>query len=101
MNAKFNNRGGNYINLIGAKWRVYYFAHLDTISITPGEFVFKGTTIGKVGNTGNAVGKQDHLHFSIITLFPYFWLYDRTVSQGNLRMFYLNPEDYFYSSLKN
>lgn len=43
--------------------------------------------------TGNAKGKPPHLHYSIITLFPYLWRVDRS-EQGWKKMFYLNPIAY-------
>lgn len=86
--------GGKIVVLLTAKWRIHYFAHLDTIQTSTSAFVSNGSTIGTVGSTGNAVGKQPHLHFSIITLVPYFWKIDAS-TQGWKKMFYLNPVDYF------
>lgn len=82
---------GNYLYLIGPKWRTYYFAHLNSIDVSLGEFVNRGDIIGKTGNTGNALNAPTHLHFSIGTIFPYFWLYDSKHYQGWKKMFYLDP----------
>lgn len=87
--------GGNFIYLLGPRWRVHYFAHLDTISTATYRLVKKGEVLGKVGNTGNAAGKEPHLHYSISTLIPYPWLYDEFAREGWLKMIYLNPEDFF------
>jgi len=90
-----SNDGGNYICLLGPKWRVHYFAHLDTIFIKEYTFVNRGDTIGTVGNTGNAWEKEPHLHYSIMSIIPYPWLYDEFAKQGWKKMFYLNPADCF------
>lgn len=95
MSTGITNRGGKVVYLLGPKWRVYYFAHLDSILVHTGSFVSRGHLLGTVGNTGNASGKPYHLHFSMVTVLPYFWNYDRTTRQGYLKMFYLNPELYF------
>ena len=59
-------------------------------------FAFKplapGTNLGTVGDTGNAVGKPPHLHYAITTPFPYWWLRDSEVIQGNRKMFHLDPD---------
>lgn len=88
----FGTIAGNYIYILGPKWRTYYFAHLDTITVKEGEFVRLGKKLGNVGNTGNAFGKPSHLHFVISTIIPYPWLYDSKVKGSLLKMFYINPE---------
>jgi murein DD-endopeptidase MepM/ murein hydrolase activator NlpD len=90
----YGSIAGNYIYIIGPKWRTYYFAHLDTILVKQWSYVKRGDVVGKVGNTGNAIDKPTHLHFSIKTIFPYFWLYDRKAVQGWRKIFYINPERY-------
>jgi len=85
---------GNYIYIIGPKWRTYYFAHMDTIFAKAYRYVSRGDTIGKVGNTGNAADKPAHLHYAIETIFPYIWLYDKHAIEGWKKMFYLNPGKY-------
>lgn len=49
---------------------VYYYAHLQRrdADIKEGDFIKQGTTIGYVGNTGNAGPENYHLHFSISVL---------------------------------
>jgi peptidoglycan LD-endopeptidase LytH len=85
---------GNYVYILGPKWRTYYFAHMDTTFVDAVKFISKGDIIGKVGNTGNAKNKPSHLHYAIETLIPYFWLYDSKAVQGWKKMFYLNPDNY-------
>lgn len=93
---------GNYIYILGSKWRTYYFAHMDSTFVHTFSYISKGEIIGKVGNTGNAKNKPSHLHYAIETLIPYFWLYDSKAVQGWKKMFYLNPENYLnFSESKN
>ena len=54
--------------------------------------------IGTVGNTGNAMDRPPHLHYSIETIFPYFWRVDEDIS-GWKKMFYLDPTDYMDETL--
>lgn len=82
---------GNYIYIIGPKWRTYYFAHLDTMLVKTYKYINRGDVIGKVGNTGNAADKPAHLHYTIETMFPYIWLYDTKSVEGWKKMFYMNP----------
>lgn len=85
-----NDLGGNVLLVLGPKWRLHYYAHMETSVASIGDFVRGGETIGTVGNSGNAAGKQSHLHFVILTIFPYPWLLD-TGTQGWKKMFYLDP----------
>ncbi len=43
----------------------YYYAHLDSQLVSPGQNVAIGDTLGLVGNTGNAITTPPHLHFGI------------------------------------
>lgn len=83
-------RGGKVVMVLGPKWRAHYYAHLDTITTKLFSYVNGQDTIGPVGATGNAKGKEPHLHYSLITLFPYVWQIDGA-KQGWKKMFYLNP----------
>jgi len=82
--------GGKVLLMLGPKWRLHYFAHLDNYSALPGQPVLPGAPLGTVGSTGNAKGKPPHLHYSIVTLLPYPWRWD-TSTQGWKKMFYLDP----------
>ena len=88
-----NAMGGNSLIVMGPKWRFHYYAHLETIDVFTLKPVKIGAKLGTVGNTGNAVGKPYHLHYTISTPLPYFWLSDDSV-QGWKKMFYLNPDAY-------
>jgi murein DD-endopeptidase MepM/ murein hydrolase activator NlpD len=56
-----------YGNLIvldhGNGWRTYY-AHLSETNVDCGDWVPRGTILGKVGSTGNSTGP--HLHFEML-----------------------------------
>ncbi len=83
--------GGNIVLILGSKWRFHYFAHLQESKISPFKFVQTGETIGLIGSTGNAKGKPPHLHYSIKSLFPRFWKYDRSQKKSFERMFFIDP----------
>jgi len=85
--------GGNVILILGPKWRFHYYAHLKDIKTKSFSWKKKGVCIGSVGTSGNAKGKEPHLHYSIVTPIPYFWRVDFD-HQGWKKMFYLNPLDY-------
>ncbi len=84
--------GGKAIVILGPKWRLHYLAHLDRINASLG-WTNRNAKIGTVGDSGNAKGKPVHLHYSIVTLIPYFWKIDDSM-QGWKKMFYLNPIPY-------
>lgn len=85
-------RGGKVVIVLGPKWRLHYYAHLNEIKTSKLCLVNHDKTIGTVGTTGNAAGKSPHLHYSIATLIPYLWRIDGS-PQGWKKMFYLNPID--------
>ncbi|WP_105103044.1 M23 family metallopeptidase [Microbulbifer pacificus] len=89
-------KGGNIVVGLGPKWRIHYFAHLDSLSESTGFLVTAGTEIGKVGDTGNAAGKPAHMHYSIVSLIPLPWKIDGA-TQGWKKAFYLNPMEYLAS----
>lgn len=57
-------RGGKNVWVRGDQ-RSFYYAHLDSIAVSPGDRIMRGEIIGTVGNTGNAVTTSPHLHFGI------------------------------------
>lgn len=85
--------GGKFIIILGPKWRLHYYAHLDELKISSLSLVNNKSIIGTVGTSGNAAGKAPHLHYSILTMIPYVWRID-SEKQGWKKMFYLNPIDY-------
>ena len=86
-------KGGKFVLVLGPKWRIHYYAHLDEIRTSPLSFVTQDTEIGTVGNTGNASTTPAHLHYGIATVIPYPWRID-SAPLGWQKMFYLNPIDY-------
>lgn len=83
-------QGGNVVAVLGPKWRLYYYAHLQETNVHFLDWVNQGEAIGRVGTTGNAAGKPAHLHFSVMTLIPNP-AEITTETQGWKRMFYINP----------
>ncbi len=66
-----SERGGLTVYQLGTDERtVYYYAHLDAYAanVTEGTVLRPGTLIGYVGDTGNAVPGNYHLHFAIWTI---------------------------------
>lgn len=58
--------GGNSVVVHGLDGLDYYYAHMDAPTpLHPGDYVAGGQIIGNVGNTGNAAGKDPHLHIGI------------------------------------
>ena len=86
-------KGGKFVVVLGPKWRLHYYAHLDEIRTKPFALVDHNTEIGTVGNTGNAATTPSHLHYGIGTLIPYPWRID-DAPLGHQKAFYLNPIDY-------
>ncbi len=87
-------KGGKVVIALGSKWRLHYYAHLKSIENDGAIIVEKGHKLGEVGDTGNAKGKQPHLHYSIVSLFPLLWEIDNS-TQGYKKAFYVNPISYF------
>ena len=88
--------GGNAVAILGPKWRIHYLAHLDSIGTTAPALLGARQNVGTLGDSGNAVGKQPHVHYSIISLLPYPWLATNE-SQGWKKMFMLNPHEILLS----
>ena len=97
INISNHPRGGKLIHLLGPKWHIHHYLHLDTIIASKYDFVGAGTLIGKVGNSGNAKDKPSHLHYAITTPIPYLWQADNG-RQGNKKIWFIDPTPYL---LKN
>lgn len=93
LSATEHSRGGKMVLILGPKWHIHHYLHLDTIIASPGTYVLRGSLIGKVGNSGNAAGKPSHLHYAITTPLPYLWQADRGI-QGWKKIWYIDPTPY-------
>lgn len=87
--------GGKVLLVLGPKWRLHYFAHLEQQDAWPGQPLLPGSVLGTVGDSGNARGKPPHLHYTILSLLPYPWRTDDS-SQGWKKMFYLDPSRWLH-----
>ncbi len=88
-----NEMGGNIAVVLGPKWRFHYYAHMREVTASRFDWVTKSDNIGTVGDSGNAKGKPPHLHYTISTFLPHFWLWDGS-PQGWKKMFFINPIPY-------
>ena len=84
------SRGGNVVLVLGPKWQLHYYAHLDSINAAWFQPVSHQSEIGTVGTTGNAQGKPPHLHYAIRRMIPFPWKADKA-PQGWKKMFFVNP----------
>ncbi|MDK2594055.1 M23 family metallopeptidase [Pseudoalteromonas obscura] len=84
------NKGGKVVAVLGPKWRIHYYAHLQSYSTYQGQWLSSGESIGTLGDTGNAKDKPAHVHYSILSLIPLPW-HATLETQGWKKMFYLDP----------
>ena len=93
------NLGGNVVVVLGPKWRIHYYAHLQIISTGFGHWVSTSQIIGTLGDTGNAKGKPPHLHYTILSVVPYLWRWDNS-PQGWKKIFFLDPPKQLTESIE-
>ena len=86
-------KGGKVVLVLGPRWRLHYFAHLDSIGTYALAPVASGSRIGTLGASGNAQGKPPHLHYSIVRLLPAPWKMDGA-TQGYKKAFFIDPNVY-------
>jgi peptidoglycan LD-endopeptidase LytH len=60
-----STRGGKYVSMLGDDGVRYYFAHLGSVTVQPGDVVDAGQPLGVMGQTGNARKSACHTHFGI------------------------------------
>ena len=94
LNTGYNDVGGNYALVLSAKWRLHYYAHLDSVYKPAFSWINKCDVLGEVGTTGNAAGKDPHLHYSILSIVPQPWMIDRENPEGWKKMFFIDPGEY-------
>ena len=67
---------GNYVVIDHENGLQTIYAHCSSVDVVPGERVYKGQTVGRVGSTGRSTG--NHLHFQVkqngTTVSPYNYL---------------------------
>ncbi len=92
------SKGGNVILVLGPKWRLHYYAHLERIEAGRFTMIRSAEVIGTVGDTGNAKGKPPHLHYSIQSLIPRLWAMDGA-TQGYKKAIFINPDRFLRGDL--
>jgi murein DD-endopeptidase MepM/ murein hydrolase activator NlpD len=80
-------KGGNTIMVLGPLWRVHIYANLSAIGTSYPNIVPQGQPIAAVSD---ARSERTHLHYSVLTLIPYPWKFDRS-ADGWKKMFFLDP----------
>ena len=63
VQAGYNDLAGNYVEIRHFFGFSTFYAHLDTMAVRRGAFVFRGGRIGTVGTSGRATGP--HVHFEV------------------------------------
>lgn len=87
------SKGGKVVLVLGPKWRLHYYAHLQTNMASTLSLVSESNQLGTVGSSGNAAGKPAHLHYTLFSMVPLPWCKTEH-TQGWMRMFYLDPGKY-------
>jgi len=66
MRVGTNRLGGRVVWILGPGLQRHYYAHLNRYgAFRPGDRVEAGDIIGYVGDTGNARGGPEHLHYGV------------------------------------
>ncbi len=86
-------KGGKVVLVLGPRWRLHYFAHLDSIRTGALSWVASGEPVGTLGASGNALGKPPHLHYSIVRMLPAPWKMDGS-TQGYKKALFIDPGAY-------
>ena len=79
---------GKDIIVLGPKWKLHSYAHLDAYSVPLFGYVRAGEKLGLLGLTGKTTGY--HLHYTVVSLLPRIWRFD-TSYRGWQKMFLLDP----------
>lgn len=62
--AAYDSYYGNYVVITDSKGYTTKYAHMDSLTVSTGQSVKKGDTVGKSGNTGSSTGS--HLHIECL-----------------------------------
>ena len=60
--ADFNGPWGNLVVVENGGYQVY-LAHLDSLTVSPGQMISRSEAVGTVGSTGRSTGP--HLHYGV------------------------------------
>lgn len=85
ISTNVDPKGGNTVRIAHPGNLITYYAHLGTVSVSKGQSVGYDTSIGTIGNSGNAVGTMPHVHFEV----------QQTTSSNDVRGTPVNPAKYF------
>ena len=81
--ATYDASYGNYVVIEDSNGYCTKYAHMDTLSVSAGQTVTHGTTIGTTGNTGSSTGS--HLHIECLYNGEYYnTLFYFDVGEGTL-----------------
>lgn len=98
---EMEGKAGKSVFVLGPKWRIHEYLHLNTVDCSYMDFVRPNELIGTLGKTGNAASPPAHVHYGIVTPIPYVW--KAFVSAGTCNapkrfnwrlMFWLDPADH-------
>ena len=64
METAYDSYYGNYVVITDSKGYTTKYAHMDSLTVSAGQSVKKGDTVGKSGNTGSSTGS--HLHIECL-----------------------------------
>lgn len=64
MEAAYDSYYGNYVVITDSKGYTTKYAHMDSLTVSAGQSVKKGDTVGKSGNMGSSTGS--HLHIECL-----------------------------------
>ena len=62
--AAYDSYYGNYVVIADSKGYTTKYAHMDSLTVSAGQSVKKGDTVGESGNTGSSTGS--HLHIECL-----------------------------------
>lgn len=62
--AAYDSYCGNYVVITDSKGYTTKYAHMDSLTVSAGQSVKKGDTVGESGNTGSSTGS--HLHIECL-----------------------------------